>query len=269
MPAATSGAVSGAACVIRARGLWMDGPRGPVFGPVDLDVPAGSLTLVAGPAGSGRTSMLLTVAGRMAGARGHLEVAGLPIPRRRSAVQHTVTLATFRGVNDLDGALTVEEHVLERLALVSPGWRLLLPSAAEVAPVLAAVTDLEGPAAGPARELAPGLAAGLAAGLAPDRLVRDLTPLDRFRLGLALSLVSPPTRRPHVLVVDDVDALRDPASVETGWRLLLALTEPSDRYPEGLTVLASCTTADAVPADVRSDPRTQVHLLSRPQEPSR
>ena len=70
--------------VIRARGLVLHGSRGIVYGPLDLDLPTGGLVVVQGPQGGGRSSLLLTLAGRMvpdAGSR--LEVLGEPLPRRR------------------------------------------------------------------------------------------------------------------------------------------------------------------------------------------
>ena len=48
---------------VTALALQLHGDRGPVFGPVDLEIEAGTLTLVQGPQGAGRTSLLLALAG--------------------------------------------------------------------------------------------------------------------------------------------------------------------------------------------------------------
>ncbi|HEY6796115.1 MAG TPA: ATP-binding cassette domain-containing protein [Kineosporiaceae bacterium] len=232
---------------VRARGLGLDGPRGPVFGGVDLLVPAGSLLAVPGPAGAGRTSLLLTLAGRMLPDRGEAEVAGHPLPRARNAVQQQVALAVVHGVNDLDGALTVEEHLLERLALTSPWWRLLTPSTTEV-PVALATVDQHGRPA-----------------LDRDALVRDLEPYDRFRLGIALALADRDRRHPRVLVADDVDELRDPHHVACAWRLLVGLAGSDPAHvPGGLTVVASCTSAETLPSAVRTSGRVVLHHLAPP-----
>ncbi|NKY07989.1 AAA family ATPase, partial [Cellulomonas hominis] len=64
---------------VHARDLRLNGARGTVYGPVDLEVPAGTLAVVQGPQGGGRSSLLLTLAGRMvpdAGSR--LTVLGEP-----------------------------------------------------------------------------------------------------------------------------------------------------------------------------------------------
>lgn len=183
---------------------------------------------------------------------GVLEVLGEPLPRRRRAVQHMVTLATLNGVNELDGALTVEEHVLERLALTAPWWRLLTPSTDDVPGVLATVDD------------------GLRPGLDRDAVVRDVDPYDRFRLGVALALADRRRHDPRVLVADDVDDLRDPRAVASAWRLLHALAgSGADRTPGGLTVIASCSAAGTIPDEVRIDQRTLVHRMTRPEVSAR
>jgi ABC-type nitrate/sulfonate/bicarbonate transport system ATPase subunit len=51
---------------IVARGLGLLTPGGWVYREIDFDVPQGALALVTGPAGCGKTALLLTVAGRSA-----------------------------------------------------------------------------------------------------------------------------------------------------------------------------------------------------------
>ncbi len=54
---------------ITARAITMHGPWGPVYGPVDLDIDEGGVTVLVAPAGTGRTALLMTLAGRMKTAR--------------------------------------------------------------------------------------------------------------------------------------------------------------------------------------------------------
>ena len=61
---------------VAARGIEMRGPWGPVYGPIDLDIDAGGVTVLVCPAGSGRTALLLTLAGRMLPVKGELTVFG-------------------------------------------------------------------------------------------------------------------------------------------------------------------------------------------------
>ncbi|MDF2709029.1 MAG: ABC-type multidrug transport system ATPase component-like protein [Nonomuraea muscovyensis] len=93
--------------MIVARGLTVEG----VFADVSFTAGPGTLTVVAGPAGSGRTSLLLTLAGRMRPASGTLSVHGHTRPR---AIRKVAALALVDGVTDLDRSLTVREHLRER-----------------------------------------------------------------------------------------------------------------------------------------------------------
>ena len=54
----------------------MRGPSGPVYGPIDLDVDAGGVTVLVGPSGVGRIALLMTLAGRMRPESGSLTVFG-------------------------------------------------------------------------------------------------------------------------------------------------------------------------------------------------
>lgn len=76
-----------------ARGASVRGPRGPVFEGVDLDVPAGGLLAVHGPAGSGRTSLLLALAGRMRLSGGAVRVGGHVLPAEGRRVRRLVAVA--------------------------------------------------------------------------------------------------------------------------------------------------------------------------------
>lgn len=93
--------------MIIAEGLAIEG----VYPEVSLKAGAGTLTVVAGSAGSGRTSLLLTLAGRMKPTKGTLNVAG---HARRRAIRKVAALALIDGVTDLDRSLTVGEHLRER-----------------------------------------------------------------------------------------------------------------------------------------------------------
>ncbi|MEV4161376.1 ATP-binding cassette domain-containing protein [Nonomuraea dietziae] len=93
--------------MIVAKDLSVEG----VFDGVTLEAADNTLTVVAGATGSGRTSLLLTLSGRMKPTRGTLEVAGHSRPR---AIRKVAALALVDGVTDLDRALTVKEHLHER-----------------------------------------------------------------------------------------------------------------------------------------------------------
>ena len=200
-----------------ARGLTLTGRRGPVFGPLDLEVPEGALAVVRGPQGSGRTSLLLTIAGRMVpDDSSELVVLGHALPAERPALQREAALAGFAGIDDLDDSVTVAQHVRERLAWLSPWYRRMRrPDQSVVDTLLAPVFgDLPVPAA--------------------QTVVWHLDEVEALLLRIALAMA----QEPRLLVVDDLDQVHDPARRRLVWRRLEALTHG------GLTVVA----ASAAPA---------------------
>ena len=215
---------------LRAEGLGLRASGRQVFSGVDLAAPIGSMLVVRGRAGTGKTSLLLMLAGRMRPTAGTLTVLGQGVPAQARAVRRRVALAEVRGVNDLDDALTVEQHVAERLVLHQPWWRPWA-SKAQVAEQLARV---EGALAVTAEA-----GADLPA-LRPREFVSDIDPLERMVLGVVLALVG----RPDVVVVDDVDALRRGEDRRRAWAALSAVRRTS-AVP--LTVVASCSDTSDLP----------------------
>ncbi|MGI5118827.1 ATP-binding cassette domain-containing protein [Marinactinospora thermotolerans] len=203
---------------VEARGLGLRTGRGPVYQDVDLDAAPGSLTAVRAERGCGRTSLLLTLAGRMRPTSGSLRVDGHALPHRARLVRRIAALGVSEGVNDLDDRLRVREHLRERLHL-------------RMRPARGALTG----------------AALESAGLAESdgrRLVRDLSTLERRRLGVALALLE----EPRLLLVDDLDLGLGPDHQRDLWRTLRDLAD------DGPTVVTACadTTAseDVAPAVV-------------------
>ncbi|MFJ5214972.1 ATP-binding cassette domain-containing protein [Streptomyces sp. NPDC088354] len=213
--------------MITAEGFGLEGPRGWVFRDVTFTAPAGSLIAVEGASGSGRTSLLLALTGRMRAGEGHAEVAGYRLPRQLAAVRRVAALGPVDGVFELDPALTVGEHLRERVLLqqrFGDSLRQLVRPRAErqAAGRLRVAEALE------------------AAGLDPATLpkaertaARDLERLEALRLGTALALLG----RPRVLAVDDADHKLGPAERDLAWAMLRGVAAG------GTTVLAVCTQA--------------------------
>lgn len=112
--------------VVVADGLLATGPRGVVFGPVSLRVAPGEVVALVGSGGSGRTSLLLALAGRYAVAGGRLVVAGAASPRE---VRAAVAVARADALLDLDEVWTVGEAIAQRALLSGrPPARVALPS---------------------------------------------------------------------------------------------------------------------------------------------
>lgn len=97
-----------------ATGLGLMGGTGWVFREVTLTVPPGALAAVVGPAGSGRSSLLLTLAGRMAPTAGTLSVLGHDLAADAAAVRGLTSVARAGGVIGPEPALTVRESIDER-----------------------------------------------------------------------------------------------------------------------------------------------------------
>ncbi len=209
---------------VTARGISVRGPRGPVFENVDVVVPAGGLLVVHGPAGSGRTSVLLALAGRMRLGTGALRVGRHRAPGAGAGrVRRSVAVARADGAVAAEGRLRVRELVAERCWLEKGVTRRQVVEAARL----------------------------LGLHLRGTTLVEDLPPLEALLLDVALALAA----RPPVLVVDAVDrdcpdgdralAWRALATVAaTGCTVLAAAAQPPSPPPPGTVLLALPHRAD-------------------------
>jgi ABC-2 type transport system ATP-binding protein len=121
---------------------------------LDAVVEPGDLVALTGPPGSGRTSALLALAGRLKLSAGKLQTGKTQTGTPGAALAHVP------GLTDPEPTATVAEHVRERLALLGR----------------------------PAR----GLSGVPLHGLDPDRRGRDLSPHQRHLLGLVLARMEDP-----------------------------------------------------------------------------
>lgn len=223
--------------VVAARGLALHASRGVVYGPVDLEVRAGELAVVQGPQGAGRSSLLLTLAGRMVPDRGaELTVLGHRLPGERRAVQRRSAIAGFRGIDDLDESVTVRDTVRERLGWLSPWYRPVPRVTDELFATYAATVFGDRPL--------PVL----------DTLVWDLDEVDVMLLRVTLAMA----QRPELLLVDDIDQVHDTARRQLVWDRLEALTE------HGVTVVTSVASLDEVARVTWRTPPRQVFLATGP-----
>lgn len=216
---APTGDAAPATLAVHATRLHLSGNRGPVYGPLDLDVERGTLAVVQGPQGGGRSSLLLTIAGRMVPDDGsRLTVLGEPLPRRRTAVQRRAAVAGFAGIDDLDESVTVGDIVRERLAWLSP-WYRRVPRVDQ-----RAFARLAGPVFGE-RPLP-----------RVDTVVWHLDEVDAMLLRVTLAMA----QEPELLVVDDVDQVHDSRRRQTVWSRLEAIAAA------GTTVVAAAASLDEV-----------------------
>ncbi|MCX4592605.1 ATP-binding cassette domain-containing protein [Streptomyces sp. NBC_01549] len=216
---------------VTARDFGLQGPRGWAFRGIGVDAEPGSLIAIEGPSGSGRTCLLLALSGRMRSTEGAATVGGATLPRQMAAVRRAGALAHVPGVTDLDPALTVGEHLLERALLqrrfegsLKNSLRGLVRPRSERAAEGKLRIDSALAAAGLDREALP---------KGSRTAVRDLERLEALRLSVALALVG----RPGLLGVDDTDLKLSDAERAEIWALLKSIAQ------SGTTVVAVCSEA--------------------------
>src|ERR1700754_3750828 len=96
--------------LIRADGLGLRTRRGWVFGGAARALAAGAVPALAGRAGSGRSMLLLTLAGRARPSAGTITVAG---DGRPAHLRQAVTVARITASVELEPELRVAEHIRE------------------------------------------------------------------------------------------------------------------------------------------------------------
>ncbi|WP_119289360.1 ATP-binding cassette domain-containing protein [Streptomyces sp. YIM 130001] len=219
---------------MKADGFGLEGPRGWAFRGISIDAEPGSVIALQGPSGSGRTSLLLALTGRMRPTEGTAAVGRMALPRRMAAVRRFTALGPVPGVTDLEPALTVHEQLRERALL----QRRFGGSVRELFTAeLFTARSRRSTAVRDRQE-----AALAAVGLDLDTLpkgprtpVRDLERLEVLRLSLALALIG----EPRLVGVDDLDLKLSDAEREAAWELLGSIAA------DGTTVLAVCSESPA------------------------
>ena len=170
---------------IELREAHVAAARGTVFGPLSASSHR-PVTVVCGASGSGRTSLLLSIAGRMRLSDGTISTLG---DTGLAAIRARTGIAGFAEIDALEPAVSLGATLRERLAWALPWYRRTPRMSA------ALTEELLRPAFGDAESPDPGT------------LVRDLTSAEQMLTRIALALIE----RPQMLIIDDFDALRDPA----------------------------------------------------------
>ncbi len=186
-----------------------------MFGGLDLDLPAGALTVISGPRGSGRSLLLLAMTGRATGITGHLQVAGLDAVARPRRLLRITGVARISTIVDLERRHTIAAAISERAAA-------------------------EGISRGAARRRYATLAELLELS-APATTVVD--ELDGYQL-TALAVVLAALRDSELVVLDDADRGLDVADQRRLWASLERLIRAT-----GVTVVAATNETHTIPDD--------------------
>jgi len=196
-----------------ANGLTLETKRGTLFHDVSLTVRPASLAAIVGPSGTGRSSLLLALTGRMGITAGMLAVAGRKLADNAGEIRALTSVARIGNTIGPEPALTVHESVdesclLDNVAMAEGRLRF-----AEACTAL----DLT---------------------LEPSLLIGDIGGERATLLAVALACV----RISAVIVVDDIDRGVDTA---TQYRIVEALSRLAKMTKTGPAIIVS--TADRGP----------------------
>lgn len=222
----------------------MSGKQGEVFDDVDLEIPAGGLAIVRGPAGSGKTSLLLSLAGRMRVTSGEGRLGELDIRKHARAVRGRVAVGHVDGLTDLENDFTVAQHVAERQIMLQPWYKPWVSKSS-----LREVIDLSRETLQSATEFIDEQPEGAFSTTDAQRadflidddgevFVSELSELQKFFLEFGLACLS----RPPIVVIDNIDYLRESDDRARAWAGILIYQQlRKARDPDDpLTVIVSC-----------------------------
>lgn len=229
---------------ITLRGWGMSGKQGDVFSGIDLDVDRGGVAIIHGAAGAGKTSLLLSIAGRMHVSSGEGHVGDLDIRKRARAVRGCIAVGHVAGLTDLEKDFTVGQHIAERLIMLQP-WYKPWVSKSSLRDVIETIRDTFRSATDVIDRLPEGTFSSADAKDADflidaegKTFVSELSELQKFLLEFGLANLD----QSPVVVIDNIDFLRERADRARAWAGLLIYQElRRKRDPDNpLTLIVTC-----------------------------
>lgn len=115
--------------LVVAEGIAVRASWGPIFGPTDVAIRPGGVTVLQGSGGRGRTALLLTLAGRMAPTSGSLTAFGRTNDARRLFAN--AAIADIDEVDGIEQTIRVRDVLTEQIRWQAPWYRWVGQSTAE------------------------------------------------------------------------------------------------------------------------------------------
>lgn len=106
----------------------MRGPWGHSFGPVDLDIAEGGVTVIAAPPSRGRDALMLAVRGRMRTTGGTIRIFGSTDPRGAFS---QASACLIDKIDRIKQSVGVRDLITEKLRWNAPWYRLIRPATQE------------------------------------------------------------------------------------------------------------------------------------------
>ena len=226
----TSHSDGGAPAVI-ADDIAVSAAEGRVFGHLSFTVPGNGLTILSGRGGSGRTSLALSISGRMKLDAGSMTVLGEQNPNK---INKKVTIAGVEEIDGLDGDVRLKTVLTDHKSWSNPWIKWTKP--ADQSYYEALCGEVFGD-----REL-PSL----------DSYVAELDSLDNILIRISLALAPANSHEIRMLVMDDLEQVRE-------YDLRLVLIDVLSRLAQRMPVIVN--TVNPIPDSLMPD-HTLIELFN-------
>ena len=213
---------------LEATGLTLETKRGTLFHDISLTVRPASLAAIVGPSGTGRSSLLLALTGRMGFTAGMLAIAGRKLADSASEIRALTSVARIGNTIGPEPALTVNESVDESCLLDNVNMAEGRLRFAEACTALDLTVE-------------------------PSLLIGDVGGERATLLAVALACV----RISAVIVVDDIDRGVDTATQHRIVQALDRLTKMTKTGPAIIVTTADRGPVSNLPVIVELPPRVE------------
>ncbi|MEH0338373.1 ATP-binding cassette domain-containing protein [Cutibacterium namnetense] len=116
-PVDTQAVEDASGVVLHARDLSAQGRQGMIFGPLDMDLAPRQLAVIHGPAGAGKSALLLALSGRFRRTKGTLIIDGIDAMAEPYRALQRTSVARIAEYVVPEDRLTLNESVAERCHL--------------------------------------------------------------------------------------------------------------------------------------------------------